>query len=600
MADDPMNSGGAAAFPQQPPPRHHVAVIFFHGIGQQRKYESTAALLESLDDWAFKNHRARAAGFDRPRLQIRSRSEVCRGDQSGDAVTYVQADYQKSRVRFYEGYWAPAAVMGTSAAGAMRWLMRQLVRPVGVLRTPWRSYARLRRGDLLRLSTRTSARLERTDDARALEARDTARRLVGLYRHFVAQREAERRTFKAFLQFVADDVQKEPDRPAAQQLVTMARKWHRFHLRTQLLHLGVFALVAMTGLAALALIVTGLLVVLAKASTIPVLVHLAGDDALKTDLPHALGLLSLLLGAVGVRAFLRDYVGDIQQFVTYEDAQPLYDRRQKILAMGTRTLRHVLLDPNCERVVIVGHSLGTAVALDAVLQLRASNQAANPSASAGEVMKGPLPLDRIQHFITCGSPIDKINYFFAALRSMSRSYESLIEDLRGDITSVPFSGGGRQPYVHWINFWDRGDPISGPIESVAGDVIREQRVDNVQIASYVWPDPAKSHDGYFRHRAMVGTIFGAAFTDQFSFAHCPKVHGQPTQWPWIGPGSGSMLQSLLLWLVPAAAVSIVWTALATFTRLVPARPIGMLVLVVVILLVGVQIQRRFRLHRNAL
>ena len=42
----------------------------------------------------------------------------------------------------------------------------------------------------------------------------------------------------------------------------------------------------------------------------------------------------------------------------------------------------------------------------------------------------PLRLSLIQHFVTCGSPIDKINYFFAALRSMSRSYESLIEGLR--------------------------------------------------------------------------------------------------------------------------------------------------------------------------
>ena len=117
--------------------------------------------------------------------------------------------------------------------------------------------------------------------------------------------------------------------------MTMARMWRRFHLRTQLLHLAVFALVAMTALSGLALILTGLLVVLAKASTIPMLVRLAGEDGLKTDLPHALGLLNLLLGAIGVRAFLRDYVGDIQQFVTYEDAQPLYDRRQKILTMGT-------------------------------------------------------------------------------------------------------------------------------------------------------------------------------------------------------------------------------------------------------------------------
>ncbi len=306
----------------------------------------------------------------------------------------------------------------------------------------------------------------------------------------------------------------------------------------------------------------------------------------------------MLASAIGVTSFLRDYVGDIQQFVTYEEAQPLYERRQKILGMAVRTLKHVLEDEQCERVVIVAHSLGTAVALDTVLQLRGSNQAQKPDADAGEVMKGPLRLSRIQHFITCGSPIDKINYFFAALRSISRSYESLIEGLRGDITSVPFSGGGRQPYVHWINFWDRGDPISGPIETVAGDLVRVQRVDNVEVCSYLWPDPAKSHEGYLRHRDMIRAVFGTAFFDELSFAHCkPEKKNEPPKWPWVGPGSASWLQRVLLLLVPLAAVLLVWTTLAVLLPAYLTPPFTALGALTALLFVGAKLQRRFRLHR---
>ena len=56
--------------------RTHVAVVFFHGIGQQRNYENTAHLIESLDEWVFDQSRARASGFDvAPRL--RSYSQPC-------------------------------------------------------------------------------------------------------------------------------------------------------------------------------------------------------------------------------------------------------------------------------------------------------------------------------------------------------------------------------------------------------------------------------------------------------------------------------------------------------------------------------------------
>jgi len=581
-----MANGDAPAAAETPPredSRKHVAVVFFHGIGRQRRYETTAYLLEALDDWVFASYRARDGQFPQPRLDIRTRSEELRADGTPDGATivYQQADYQKIRVRFYEGYWAPATVMGTSAGAAFVWLMRQLLRPITVLWTPWRSYARLRRGDLFTWSNR-----------KGIPQHDV-RRLVNLYRHFVAQRQADATRFADFLEFIRK--QRKPEEAAA--LLPLAQRWYRWHIRRQWSHLALLAFIGLSLVAILVLLLLGVLALLAAVSTLTASMPMIPSEALKPDLKNAFMLLSVFFGAVGVRAFLRDYIGDVQQFVTYEEVQPLYERRQKILSMGTRTLSHVLKDPQCERVVIVAHSLGTAVALDAVLQLRSSNQASAPSASAGDVMKGPLPLGKIQHFITCGSPIDKINYFFAALRSGSRSYESVIEALRGDITTVPFSGGGRQPYIHWINFWDRGDPISGPIETVAGDLVRDQRVDNVQVCSFLWPDPAASHDGYLRHREMMRTVFASAFFDAFSFANYPHEKGKVPNWPWIGPGANSLLQNLLLLLLPAIAFLLIWTAAALVVRALPGPPITALGVVTMLLIAGVQAQRRLRLHR---
>jgi len=582
-------------------PRSHVAVVFFHGIGQQRKYEMTAQLLESLDDWVNTSYQAKDPNFTLPRLDIRTRCELFYGekDKNDESTVSLQADYLGTRVRLYEGYWAPATVLGTSALSAFIWLMRQLLRPVGVLRAPWRSYARLRRGDLLRLASRSCT--DETDINQEPAGQDghqvngDARRLVNLYRRFVTQRELKRGSFREFLAFIRLRL---ANAEYQQRLLALARRWRRWHVGIQLRHLGTFVLIGLSVAGGFVLFILGTIHFLAWASSIPLLTRLASADRLDPSVKNVVALLGLFLSVFGITSFFRDYVGDIQQFVTYEEAQPLYERRRRVLEMAERTLRHVLLDPHCERVVVIAHSLGTSVALDAILRLRGSNQAANPTANADEVMKGPLPLTRIQHFITCGSPIDKVNYFFAALRSASRSYESLIESLRGDIGSVPFSRSGRQPYVHWMNFWDRGDPISGPIETVAGDVVREQRVDNVQVASYLWPDPAASHEGYFRHREMIRAIFGAAFRDDFSFAHYKTEPDKRPDWPWLGPGTGSRLQAALLLLVPATAMLVIWTAVAALVPALYPAPLGKVGVMVALLIIGGQVQRRARLHRN--
>jgi hypothetical protein len=588
--DQPVGSPATAAGASKP---GHVSVIFFHGIGQQRNYEMTAQLLEGLDDWVYVNYRSGNRAFPVPRMRIRTRSEMLRGmKDSEDRTVSLQADYQKIRVRLYEGYWAPATVRGTSALSAFTWLMRQLLRPIGVLRTPWRSYARLRRSDLLRFASRALRKKADRPGAEDDLGRD-ARQLILLYRRFVAQREVRRGTFREF----ADFVRRETDEPIRQaRLLALATGWRRWHIGLELNHLATFAFVALAAASGVTLFVVASIHFLAWASDLPLLIRFVPAERLEPTVKNALGLFTLFLSVVGISRFFRDYVGDIQQFVTYEEAQPLYERRLKVLEMAERTLRHVLLDPECRRVVVVAHSLGTSIALDAILRLRAGNQAANPIANGDEVMEGPLPLTRIQHFITCGSPIDKINYFFAALRSTSRSYESLVESLRGDISSAPFSKSGRQPYVHWINFWDRGDPISGPIETVAGDVVREQRVDNVQVASYLWPDPAASHEGYFCHQAMIGTVFGAAFNDEFSFAQCKAAPHMRPAWPWIGPGVASRAQAALLLLFPMTAVVVIWTAIAVLMPTLGRGPFGIMGLMIAAIFLGAQIQRRCRLH----
>jgi hypothetical protein len=149
---------------------------------------------------------------------------------------------------------------------------------------------------------------------------------------------------------------------------------------------------------------------------------------------NALALVPVVLGALGVKRFLGDHVGDVQQLVSYEETEALYERRHRVLAASIRQLEHVLCDPACQRALIVAHSLVTGVAYDALRDLAESNIAHHGE----DPFKGPVPLDKIEYFITLGSPIDKINYFFVDLQSKCRIYEVLGRSWVG--------GGGLSPW----------------------------------------------------------------------------------------------------------------------------------------------------------
>jgi hypothetical protein len=572
--------------------RPYVGVVFVHGIGDQRNYESTAELVESIDDWVSASYRDGSDSITDPRLKTKTRRELLRGSPNDESITYIQADHDKTRVRFYEVYWAPAAAPGTPALGSFVWLMRQILRPLGVLRAHWRTYARLRRADLVRYGRKWAGSGKKQADD--LEQFDSDLSLLAkLYGEFVSTRDSRQQRFKQFLEYVATREQKDERRIRLQKT---ARRWRWFHFRTQLWSLALLLSVGVTVCACILLMAAMAIKLLAWTSGTSVLARLFPLGSLEPNISNAVAVIAVLLSMLGIRRFFSDYIGDIRQFVTYEETQPLYERRKKILETSDKVLRHVLEDELCDRVVVVSHSLGTAIALESILRLRAANQATQPDADDEQIMTRPLSLLKLQHLITFGSPIDKINYFFAAIGSPTRSYEQMIEQLRGDISSVPFSRPGKQPYIHWINFWDQGDPISGPIESVAGTIIREQHVDNVQVASYLWPDPAGSHSGYFRHRDVISRIFGVVFRNDVTFLMPPRESSGRPLWQWVGPGRRSKVQQLMLATIPVTVALLVWTTVAIVVPAAGPPPVGYLGAVLLILIGGGLIQRRLELH----
>lgn len=108
-----------------------------------------------------------------------------------------------------------------------------------------------------------------------------------------------------------------------------------------------------------------------------------------------------------------------------------------------------------------------------------------------------------------------MHYFFESHKGKYHRYNRVVEDVRGDIGTRPFSYGG-EARIHWFNFWDRGDIISGSVETASPDnpKLFETAVHNHEVASFSLPIGGASHGAYFTNRYFVGTVYEVVFTNR--------------------------------------------------------------------------------------
>ncbi len=518
----------------------HIAVIHVHGMGNQRRYEETSQVIDGIDSYLT---RSRQAGRDKGAVRRIEPESVPHHSDDARSVTYIGATYLPPKndpgpgnqeIRFYEAYWAPVMANSSSARRVFWWILRQSPRPVSVYFTPWRERARLRRAALQGLAERRADWVEGP-------ARDLFDRLLHHYEAFgglAAQRDYPEGSHAEFQEMIS---QQETGQ-MRDDLLELSRDWLAAFGRTQLRNFGIIVTILLAMAEVFGLLTWTVLELLSLAvgmaarmnEVIPGLGEFA-EEQLTLDWSTAAGIVSTVLLSWGLRDFLVNRMYDVEAWSTYEETDEKHQRRAKVLAETTDVMRQALKDPDCGRVVVTAHSLGTSVAHDALLSLRRENEVAGGS----DPIVGPLPLFKLRHFVTFGSPVDKINYFFESARSRSHRYRRVIETLRGDIGSVPFARN-RKPYVHWINYWDEADIISGPLQSPVAVDDLAHRVDNVHVAGRYFPDPGRSHNGYFRDRVVVDGLFQTICRNAWSYDDLPLIERRGYDYDAVrqGPGRG--------------------------------------------------------------
>jgi hypothetical protein len=168
----------------------------------------------------------------------------------------------------------------------------------------------------------------------------------------------------------------------------------------------------------------------------------------------ALAYVAYQLVALSLRNYFLNYAGDIQVYVTRDESSNRYAARAAVLSQAIQTLGAVLeSQENYARVVLLGHSLGSVVGLDAIRELAAR-------VNSRQLQQGDF--DKLAAFVTFGSPLEKTLFFFG--RGAPRD-DGGTSHFRDHIQAALKTGAGR---LEWYNAWYFRDIVADPLTSYGG------------------------------------------------------------------------------------------------------------------------------------
>lgn len=502
-------------------PKSYTAVLYFHGIGSPKRHVSLSQFLDYFDRFGQSQDKH---GVGRPRDFEYGVEAI-----EDDVVNFVSfkrvVDFKNSpkiskRIRVYEGYWVPEAGSRASFLYICMWLLKRVINPFLVTLSSWRSYPALRLAALHRLAGSEMG-----------QAR--AQRLERLYRDFEnwESREAyPRGKFHEFINLV---------RSALPQDEAAARVWRKNFLKyNSKIILYFVAILSCIMLYILLFVHSSYQVYLNIYSYSP------NEKILSKIIYH-------LIFVFGIFSFLymyvqgRNYVFDVVSWTADAESGERYAARGRVLRYAQHLIRHIASDPYCSECIVIGHSLGTSIATEALLRegVRATARRSLDSGAALEA------LAKIKTVFTIGSPIDRIFYLFQVDSSFSHRYSRLFEEQRLSLELPPFSYATKKSETKIVNFWSRFDPISSSIISIRKNVSdRRDAIQNREALPSKFPFPIGSHTSYFSDRSVIKPIYWSIMTGKL-----PKYfEDNPNKIEGIGFGRGVTTMSALLTLASLA------------------------------------------------
>ncbi|HXE08357.1 MAG TPA: hypothetical protein VN612_10695 [Acidobacteriaceae bacterium] len=220
---------------------------------------------------------------------------------------------------------------------------------------------------------------------------------------------------------------------------------------------------------------------------------------------HTLVWLATIAQAFVVRYFLIQYAGDVAAYISPFKASKFDAIRTEIQQIGLKVGRVIYgFDPvsgvpHYERVVVVGHSLGSVLAYD-TLNALINTDLTSPNEEQRDVAA------RTTHLITFGSPLDKTAFLF---RNQSNHVKDpLREQMAAGFQPLILDYKTFRSRLEWINLWSPMDIVSGSLDyydwkDAPGYTPVVNRVDR---AAWV---PLVAHVQYWNGGELAKTLLGA-------------------------------------------------------------------------------------------
>jgi len=205
------------------------------------------------------------------------------------------------------------------------------------------------------------------------------------------------------------------------------------------------------------------------------------------------------------------FLGDLVIYTEADARSRNYAIRQKVLGGAVEELRLLLENDYYEQIVVVGHSLGSLIAYDALNRINHLMNAFDPKAEVGT---GPDLAPKIIGLVTFGSPLDKSAFFF---REHTRDEEYVRRQILAHFhgfKSLALTGYQEpisidnpiKPYLdntRWLNFYHLQDPVSGSLDAY--------KVDRNILCQKEAQRPDKAHSAYWDDYQMYKHIADELF-----------------------------------------------------------------------------------------
>jgi len=483
----------------------YTAVIFFHGVGDPQRHVSLGSFLDQFDLFG-QQHVDSGIGSAQ---SFRYRGTV---DERGHFVPYVELKnvrkgpngkpYPFKLVRLFEAYWVPEASVRYSTPYLIGWLLVRVMNPIKLLLSSWRSFPAVRLWSLVYLS-----QFETNEDS--------LKRLERFYKDFDGWESRRKCPRGSYLQFKM--LVKQKARNAEKdKLLALLEKWRKtfFKYNLKLLSKCIYYSFLFIVLTAIQL------ASLWKAFRAIATEGLNG--AFST--PALIAIASATLLALGwIR--LKRYALDVLTWTLESEKDERIKARDRVVTFGRRIIRTVVEDPNCEDCVLIGHSLGSCIAIEALLR---EGQVVKAMASDAGLTAASDNLFKIRDVFTVASPIDRIFYFFQSDRAFSHRYNRVFEEQRLTVSLPPFWNIGEAGTARITNLWCRYDPISSELNSVRKNVAeRASSVSNYECLPSGAPLPIGTHISYFEDQAVMRRIYnsvmGGGDVSQASLKHPARL-----------------------------------------------------------------------------